>query len=183
MCVCVCVYICVCVCVYIYIYIYGYIYTRKQWQKKWKAQYNFEKSSLNSSSNCSRERKRGSWMYRKRTWKQTLGKNIPTLSPTLCWGVLIDPIAHISWKKIFDDSPLKLGEIIDFIGKAQAKSSPGINGISYNLYKRCHCEENDEIRDKQWVCQYINSKGRNSRLLRLYWTYHYVVGLNKNGEK
>ena len=37
----------------------------------------------------------------------------------------------------FDDSLLKLGEIKDFVRKARAKSSPGINGISYKLYKRC----------------------------------------------
>ncbi len=37
----------------------------------------------------------------------------------------------------FDDSPLKLGGIKDLVRKAQAKSSPGINGISYKLYKRC----------------------------------------------
>jgi len=37
----------------------------------------------------------------------------------------------------FDNSPLKLGEIRDFVKKARAKSSPGINGISYKLYKRC----------------------------------------------
>ena len=43
---------------------------------------------------------------------------------------------HLPEEK-FDDSPLKLGEIKDFIRKARAKSSPGINGISYKLYKRC----------------------------------------------
>ena len=37
----------------------------------------------------------------------------------------------------FDDSPLKQGEIKDFVRKARAKRSPGINGISYKLYKRC----------------------------------------------
>ena len=36
-----------------------------------------------------------------------------------------------------DDSALKLGKIKDFVRKARAKSSPGINGISYKLYKRC----------------------------------------------
>ena len=43
---------------------------------------------------------------------------------------------HFTEEK-FDDSPLKLGEIKDFVKKARAKSSPGINGISYKLYKRC----------------------------------------------
>ena len=37
----------------------------------------------------------------------------------------------------FDNSPIKLGEVKDFVRKARAKSTPGINGISYKLYKRC----------------------------------------------
>ena len=37
----------------------------------------------------------------------------------------------------FDNSTIKLGEVKDFIWKATAKSTPGINGISYKLYKRC----------------------------------------------
>ena len=39
-------------------------------------------------------------------------------------------------KEKFNDSPLKLGEIKDFVRKARAKSSLGINGILYKLYKR-----------------------------------------------
>ena len=135
----------------------------------------------------------------------------------------------------FDNSPLKLDEIKDFVRKARAK----INRTSYKLYKRCpkiltllrkllqeahgkkflaksweladgihipkekdprkqdqfrpisllndlyrcHCEEDDEIRDKQYVCQNINIKDWNSRVTRLYWTHHYVMGPNKNGQK
>ena len=37
----------------------------------------------------------------------------------------------------FNNSPIKLGEAKDFVQKARAKSTPGINGISYKLYKRC----------------------------------------------
>ena len=37
----------------------------------------------------------------------------------------------------FHDTPLKLGKIKDFVRKARPKSSPGINSISYKLYKRC----------------------------------------------
>ena len=36
----------------------------------------------------------------------------------------------------FDNSPKKLGEVKDFVRKARAKSTLGINGISYKLYKR-----------------------------------------------
>ena len=36
----------------------------------------------------------------------------------------------------FDHSPLKLAEIEDLIRKGRAKSSPGINGITYRLYRR-----------------------------------------------
>ena len=43
---------------------------------------------------------------------------------------------HPSEEK-FDDSLLKLGEIKDFLRKARAKSSPGINGIPYKLNKKC----------------------------------------------
>ena len=35
----------------------------------------------------------------------------------------------------FDNYPIKLGEVKDFVRKAISKSTPGINGISYKLYK------------------------------------------------
>ena len=37
----------------------------------------------------------------------------------------------------FDYSPIKLGEVKDFVRKARAKNTAGINGISYKLYKSC----------------------------------------------
>ena len=40
-------------------------------------------------------------------------------------------------EETFDNSPIKLGEVKDFVRKARFKSTPGINGISYKLYKRC----------------------------------------------
>ena len=40
-------------------------------------------------------------------------------------------------EEAFDNSPIKLGEVKDFVRKARSKSTPGINGISYKLYKRC----------------------------------------------
>ena len=38
-------------------------------------------------------------------------------------------------EETFDNSPIKLGEVKDFVWKARAESPPGINGISYKLYK------------------------------------------------
>ena len=72
---------------------------RKRRQKKRKVRRNFEKDRLNSPRNCLSERKTSSLIYRKRTWKDTFEKNIPTHSLTLRWGVLMNPIAHIHRKK------------------------------------------------------------------------------------
>ena len=38
---------------------------------------------------------------------------------------------------MFDDSGIKLKEFRDFVHKARAGSAPGLNGISYKLYKHC----------------------------------------------
>ena len=38
---------------------------------------------------------------------------------------------------MFDDSGRKLKEVRDFDHKVRAGSSPGLNGISYKLYKNC----------------------------------------------
>ena len=38
---------------------------------------------------------------------------------------------------MFDDSGIKLKEVRDFVHKARAGSAPGLNGISYKLYKNC----------------------------------------------
>ena len=38
---------------------------------------------------------------------------------------------------MFDDSGIKLKEVRDLIHKAWAGSAPGLNGISYKLYKHC----------------------------------------------
>ena len=40
-------------------------------------------------------------------------------------------------EETFDKSPIKLGEVKDFVRKARSKSTPGINSISYKLYKSC----------------------------------------------
>ena len=52
-------------------------------------------------------------------------------------GRLNEPNCPHPLEEKFNDSPLKLGEIKDFVRKARARSSPGINDISYKLYKRC----------------------------------------------
>ena len=39
---------------------------------------------------------------------------------------------------VFDDSRIKLKEERDFVHKARAGSVPGMNRISYKLYKNCH---------------------------------------------
>ena len=51
--------------------------------------------------------------------------------------LLNEPNRPHSPEEKFDDSPLKLGEMKDFVRKARAKSSPEINSISHKLYKRC----------------------------------------------
>ena len=39
-------------------------------------------------------------------------------------------------EETFDNYSIKFGEVKDFVRKARVKSTPGINGISYKLYKR-----------------------------------------------
>ena len=53
----------------------------------------------------------------------------------------------------FDDSPLKQGEINDFVRKARTKSSPGINGISYKLYRRFPLEAFTRSLYKEIYCR------------------------------
>lgn len=45
--------------------------------------------------------------------------------------ILKDPIFS------FDIQHIKFGEVLDFVRKARAGSAPGVNGISYKLYKNC----------------------------------------------
>ena len=40
---------------------------------------------------------------------------------------------------MFDDSGIKLKEVRDFVHKVRTGSAPGMNGISYKLYKNCPC--------------------------------------------
>ena len=40
-------------------------------------------------------------------------------------------------EETLNNSPIKVGEVKDFVQKTRSKSTPGINGISYKLYKRC----------------------------------------------
>ena len=77
----------------------------------------------------------GSSTYWKRIWNlQKKYTNPLTDIPLGCLSELNCP--HPPEEKL-DNSPLKLGEIKDFVKKSRAKSSPGINSISYKLYKNC----------------------------------------------
>ena len=51
-------------------------------------------------------------------------------------GHLSEPNCPHPLEEKFDNLPLKIGEIKDFVRKARAKNSLGINVISYKLYKR-----------------------------------------------
>ena len=56
-------------------------------------------------------------------------------------GIPIPPLRDLPKPQdptvMFDDSGIKLKEVRDFVHKARAGSAPGLNGISYNLYKNC----------------------------------------------
>ena len=79
----------------------------------------------------------GSSIYRKRIWKRNFGKKYTDSLADITQGRLSKPNRPHPPEEKFDNSPLKLGEIKDFIRKARAKTSPGINGISYKFCKRC----------------------------------------------
>ena len=54
-------------------------------------------------------------------------------------GIPIPPLRDLPKPQdptvIFDDSGIKLKEVRDFVHKARAGGAPGLNGISYKLYK------------------------------------------------
>ena len=58
-------------------------------------------------------------------------------------GIPIHPLRDLPKPQdptvMFDDSAIKLKEVQDFVRKACVGSAPGLNGISYKLYKNCPC--------------------------------------------
>ena len=73
-------------------------------------------------------------MYQKKPWNRTDKENIPIRLLILLWVISVNSIDGNLQKK---NLTTLLGEVKDFVRKARAKSTPGINGISYKLYKRC----------------------------------------------
>ena len=56
-------------------------------------------------------------------------------------GITIPPLRDLPKSQdptvMFDDSVIKLKEVRDFVHKNRPGSAPGMNGISYKLYKNC----------------------------------------------
>ena len=56
-------------------------------------------------------------------------------------GIPISPLRDLPKPQdptvMFDDRGIKLKEVRDSVHKARADSAPGLNGISYKLYKNC----------------------------------------------
>ena len=109
---------------------------RKHQQKKRKARRNFEKNPFKFTKKLFEVEKNGVLNILKEDLEVHLQKKYTNpLTDTPLRRLNELNRLHPPEEK-FDDSPLKLGEIKDFVRKARAKSSPGINGISYKLYKR-----------------------------------------------
>ena len=103
----------------------------KRRQKKRKARRNFEKNPFKFTKKLFEGEKNGVFNIPKEYLEAHLRKKYTdplTNTPLRRLYELNSPYPPI---EKFDDSPLKLGEIKDFVRKARAKSSPGINGISY----------------------------------------------------
>ena len=109
--------------------------TRKQQQEKRKARCNFEKKPVQIHQEIVRGGEKCGPQYR--IWKRTFGKKYADPLAVIPLGHLSEPNHPHSPEEKFDNLPLKLGEIKDFVRKERARSSPRINGISYKLYKKC----------------------------------------------
>ena len=96
-----------------------------------------KKTCLNSARNCLTERNMMVFIIPKEDLEAHLRKKYTDPFSDTPLKCLNEPNRPHPLEGKFDDSPLKLGEIKDFDRKAQAKSPPGNNGISYKLYKRC----------------------------------------------
>ena len=110
---------------------------RKRWQQKWKARRNFEKNPFIFTKKLIEGEKNRVLNIPKEDLEAHLPKKYTDPLTDTLLRRLNEPNRQHPPEEKFDNSPLKLGEIKAFVRKAQAKSSLGINGISYKLYKRC----------------------------------------------
>ena len=110
---------------------------RKRQQKERKARCSFEKNPFKFTKKLFEGEKNRVLNIPKEDLEAHLRKKYTNPLTDTLLGRLNEPNHLHPPEEKFDDSPLKLGEIKDFVRKAQAKSSPGINSISYKLYKRC----------------------------------------------
>ena len=95
-----------------------------------------KKSCLNSPRNCSRRRKRVSSIYRESIRKHSFGK-IYRISCRHSYGASQWTKSSTSPGRKFENSPVKLGEINDFVRKVIVKSSPGLTEFHKSFTKRC----------------------------------------------
>ena len=132
---------------------------KKRWQQKWKAKRNFEKKNLfKFTKELFEGKKNGVLNSPKEELEAHLQKKYTDPLTDTPQGHLNKPNHSHPLEEKFDDSPLKRGEIKDFVRKAWAKSSPGINSISAlqkmpknistpleaftrSLYKEIYCGE------------------------------------------
>ena len=106
-------------------------------RKKRKARRAFDKNLLKFTKKLFEEEKIGVLKVSKETLETHLQRkyfDLLTDTPMSTFGDLNRPQPP---EETFDNSPIKLGEVKDFVRKARSKSTPGINGISYKLNKRC----------------------------------------------
>ena len=110
---------------------------RKRRLRKRKARRDFEKNPFKFTKKLFEEEKSGVLNVPKEVLEAHLQEKFSDPLSDIPLG----NFAHLNRpsppEERFDTSPIKLGEVKDFVRKTRAKSSPGINGISYKLYKRC----------------------------------------------
>ena len=107
--------------------------TRRHWQKKRKARRNFEKKPFKFTKKLFEGEKNWVLNIPKENLEAHLQEKYTNPLTDTLLGHLNEPNYPHPQEEKFVDSPLRLGEIKDFVRKAQAKSSLGINGISYKL--------------------------------------------------
>ena len=112
---------------------------RKRWlKKKRKARRAFDKNSFKFNKKLFEEEKNGVPNVQKETLEAHLQmKYFDLQADTTMADFKEFNRLQLQKKKHLTNSPIKLGEVKDFVPKARAKSTPRINGIFYKLYKRC----------------------------------------------